>query len=160
MDKSMNIVVLYDSLYGNTKKIAEACANAFASSYTVKTVPVSEAAAIQWQGVDLLIVGSPVQGGRPTAALQEWLKKIPPQALKDVQAAAFDTRFLEKDQKLALRLLMKTIGYAAPRIADGLRAKGARVTAPVEGFIVDDKKGPLRDGELERAASWAKGLVQ
>jgi hypothetical protein len=29
---------------------------------------------------------------------------------------------------------------------------------PGEGFFVNGKEGPLKEGELERAASWAKEL--
>jgi flavodoxin I len=54
---------------------------------------------------------------------------------------------------------MKVIGYAAPKIAKSLIAKGGRQVAPPEGFIVLDKEGPLRDGELERAAAWARDVV-
>jgi hypothetical protein len=54
---------------------------------------------------------------------------------------------------------MKVIGYAAPRISSGLQAKGGRLAAAPEGFIVEDKEGPLKQGELERAASWARSLV-
>jgi hypothetical protein len=55
---------------------------------------------------------------------------------------------------------MKIIGYAAPRIAGGLQAKGGRLAAPPEGFFVQEKEGPLKQGELERAASWAKSLAE
>jgi hypothetical protein len=30
---------------------------------------------------------------------------------------------------------------------------------PLEGFFVVDKEGPLRDGELERAAAWGAALA-
>ena len=33
------------------------------------------------------------------------------------------------------------------------------MVATPEGFIVTDTEGPLREGELERAAEWARGLL-
>ena len=53
---------------------------------------------------------------------------------------------------------MRVIGYAAPRIAAALVSKGASLAAPPEGFIVEDKDGPLKAGELERAARWASEI--
>jgi hypothetical protein len=55
---------------------------------------------------------------------------------------------------------MKMGGYAAPRIARALEKKGGNLAAPPEGFFVEDKEGPLKAGELERAAGWAKELAK
>jgi hypothetical protein len=110
-------------------------------------------------GLNVLIVGSPTQGGRPTKPVAALLDAIPANALQQTRAAAFDTRFAAADHGFGLRILMKVIGFAAPRIASKLRAKGGRMAAPPEGFIVRDREGPLKDGELERAAAWARGLA-
>ncbi len=53
---------------------------------------------------------------------------------------------------------MKMGGYAAPRIVEALKKKGGNLVVPPEGFLVKDREGPLKEGELERAATWAKGL--
>jgi len=39
-----------------------------------------------------------------------------------------------------------------------LKGKGGYLTAQPDGFIVEDSEGPLKKGELERAASWAKKI--
>jgi hypothetical protein len=46
------------------------------------------------------------------------------------------------------------------RIANNLKGKGGNLVAPPEGFFVTGKEGPLKEGELERAAGWAKGIVE
>jgi flavodoxin I len=51
-------------------------------------------------------------------------------------------------------------GYAAGRIARNLKGKGGTLVASPEGFFVTGTKGPLREGELERAAGWAKGILE
>ena len=51
-------------------------------------------------------------------------------------------------------------GFAADAIAKYLKGKGANLVVPAEGFFVTGRKGPLKNGELERAASWAKSLVK
>ncbi|MDP2871380.1 MAG: hypothetical protein Q8P31_02435 [Bacillota bacterium] len=52
----------------------------------------------------------------------------------------------------------RIFGYAAPRIATALTAKGGNPVAPPEPFIVKDKEGPLERGETERAAGWAREI--
>lgn len=59
---------------------------------------------------------------------------------------------------MGLRLLMSVIRTAAERIAKALVKKGGRLVAEPEGFIVEQKEGPLKQGELERARLWAKGI--
>lgn len=155
----MKVLIIYDSMYGNTEKIAKAIAGAFISSDKAKILRTSEAPSWDLKSINLLIVGSPTHGGKPTPDLQRFLDQIPADALKDISIASFDTRFLEKDQGFALRLLMRTIGYAASRIADSLKSKGGKIVVPPEGFIVKAKEGPLAQGELERAKTWVKQIL-
>lgn len=153
----MRTLIIHDSLYGNTEKIAREIGNHIPLS---KVISVKEAVVSDLKSIDLLIIGSPVHGGRPKQDLQSFLNQIPKNGLKDVSVAVFDTRFLEKNQNFALKLLMKAIGYAAPKIAETLKNNGARLTSPPQGFIVNGKSGPLADGELERAKSWAMQLIK
>jgi hypothetical protein len=55
-----------------------------------------------------------------------------------------------------LRFLVKVGGYAAPSIAKRLGLAGGRLVVPPEGFAVTGTEGPMKQGELERAAEWAK----
>jgi hypothetical protein len=89
------------------------------------------------------------------------LNRMPPKALSNVKVAAFDTR-LKADEldSAGLRFIVKTGGYAAKRIADRLKKAGGRLIAPPEGFCVEDTEGPLRRGELDRAAEWATTLLK
>jgi len=157
----MKILIIYDSLFGNTKVIAQAIAEAStAANNQVIITGLNEASLVDLKAVSLLIVGSPTQGGRPTPALQKFLEQIPAKALNQVNVAALDTRFLEEDQGFGLRILMKVIRYATPRIADSLKSKGGTLIAPPEGFIVKAKEGPLADGEVERAKTWAQLILK
>lgn len=151
----MKTLVVYDSAYGNTEKVAQAIADALAASGEVTKSQVGEVNPLALAAIGLLIVGSPTQGGRPTPAMQAFLNKIPANALKNVGVTAFDTRFSAQSKGIGMRLLLKFVGYAAGRIADRLQAKGGYLTIPPEGFIVEGKEGPLKPGELARAAAWA-----
>lgn len=155
----MNVLIVYDSAYGNTEKIAVALADTVTLPDTATITLVRKPHNLLFDDYDLVVVGSPTQGGRPTQKIQDFIAEMPSDCLAQKYAAAFDTRFDIDKQNLGLRMLMKTIGYAAPRISAGLHAKGARLVAKPEGFIVSDKEGPLEDGELERAQTWMRNVV-
>jgi flavodoxin I len=146
----MKALVIYDSLYGNTEQIAKAIGGAIGEE--VKVVKVGEANVAELGSYDLLIIGSPTQGGRHTPAMKTFLDSIPADALKNKSVASFDTRLKT--------VFVKLFGWAANRIADALKEKGANLIAPGEGFFVKATKGPLVDGELERAAAWARGIAE
>ena len=152
----MKAFIIYDSTYGNTEKIAHAIGQGLAGE--IKLMRIGEAKPAQLKTCDLLIVGSPVHGGRATPELDEFIKQIPENSLDGVSVAAFDTRFEAEEQGVGLRILMRVIRYAAPRIAKALVKKGGILVADPEGFIVENKEGPLRQGELERATKWATQL--
>jgi flavodoxin I len=152
----MKAYVIYDSTYGNTEKIAQAIGNGLTGE--VKVQRIGEADPTELATCNLLIVGSPVHGGRATPELDAFIKQIPTTSLEGVSVAAFDTRFEAEEQGAGLRILMSVIRYAAPRIAKALEKKGGILVAEPEGFIVENKEGPLKQGELERATKWATQL--
>lgn len=157
---NLKALVIYDSKFGNTERVAKAIARAAPQAGEVKALHVGKARPADLVGLKLLIVGSPTHGGRPTPAIQEFIASLPVNTLKDISVAAFDTRFAAKDHGFGLRLVMKTIGFAAGRIAKALQAKGGQLKSLPEGFIVDDTEGPIRHGELDRAATWARSILQ
>ena len=144
----MKYLIVYDSTYGNTEKIARAIGAALTGD--VKVQKAGEVNIAELASYDLLVIGSPTYGGRPMPTVADFLGKIPDDAVKGKNVAAFDTRIPTKFAKL--------FGYAADRIAKSLKDKGANLMVPAEGFFVNGKSGPLKDGEEARAATWAKGL--
>lgn len=154
----MKALVVYDSVYGNTEKIALAITGALGDSDEVKTLRAAEVNVYDLEGLDLLIVGSPTQGGRPIKATKAFLDTITQETLKNVRVACFDTRFSEQDSGFWLRLIVKFFGYAAGRIEKKLVTKGGKQVIAPEGFIVEGTEGPLKEGELEKAAEWGKQI--
>ena len=146
----MKALVVYDSLHGNTEKIARAIGDAISSETEVLRVSVVNSSELKPS--DLLIVGSPTHGGRPTSAIQDFLKKIPESTVNGINVAAFYTRFS--------MTWLKLFGFAAKKIANTLEKKGGNLVLPPEGFFVKGTEGPLEEGELERAATWAKLAVK
>jgi flavodoxin I len=145
----MKVLIVYDSSYGNTEQIARAIASAITGE--AKVLRAGEVNVAELNSYDLLVIGSPTQGGRPMSSVVELLAKIPESAIKGKNVAAFDTRIA----------LAKLFGFAAVRIAKNLKEKGAVAIVPPEGFNVTAGKVPkLKEGELERAANWAKTLIK
>lgn len=152
----MRALVVYDSQWGNTEAIARAVGAVLGAETRVERA--GNLRPRDLADLELLVVGSPTQGGRPLASVTQLLAELSRDALTTTHAAAFDTRLPAAERGFALRLLMRTIGYAAPRIAKALEAKGARLVVPPEGFLVEDKEGPLKPGERERAVLWAASM--
>lgn len=164
----MNALVVYDSQYGNTQLLAEAIAQAIGdargSPEDVKLLRASEVKPEHLAALELLVVGSPTQRFRPTPATTSFLGSIPVHGLEGVRVAAFDTRInVPEVESRALSFFVWLFGpaaYAAKHIANGLEKRGGDMLVPPEGFFVKGTEGPLQDGELPRAASWAWTLVE
>lgn len=151
----MKTLVIYDSMFGNTEKVAQAIGGALGA----RVIRVGEVKPEQLTGLETLIVGSPTQKFQPLEPIKAFLKAIPNGALKGVQVAAFDTRadVAEVNSRI-LTVFVKLFGYAAEPIARQLVKKGGTQALPPAGFFITGKEGPLKAGELERAAAWAQQL--
>jgi hypothetical protein len=170
----MRAVVVYESIYGNTRAVAQAIAEGLGDHAEVAVLPVSAAGADALAGADLLVVGGPThmhglstsfsrrsaaqaaaEDGDHTAldphategpGLRAWLSALP---RSERSAAAFDTR-LDRAAMLT--------GTAARGIARRLRHHGHAIVAEPESFFVTESEGPLEDDELTRARAWGAAL--
>jgi flavodoxin I len=153
----MNTLVIYDSIFGNTEKIAQAIGTALGC--TVRKVNAVQPADLN--GIKLLIVGSPTRAFGATPAMKSFLSGLPAGSLTGVRTAVFDTRYTVKT-KAKMPPILKTMagifGYAAEKMAKTLVKKGATMVGEPGWFSVDNSEGPLSAGELERAAAWAGQL--
>lgn len=153
----MSILIVYDSIYGNTAQVAHAMAEAVPGA---RAVPVGDAAGLDLSGVALLVAGSPTRGFRPTPGMQEFIDGLGDDMLAGRRAAAFDTRLdLETVHPAPLRWVMDVGGYAATTIERMLADKGCVMTGKPAGFLVGSPEGPLRAGEIERARDWLRALA-
>ncbi len=160
-----HVLVVYESMFGNTKTIAEAVADGLSAYAAVELVEVGAAPATLPVGVDALVVGGPTHAfgmsrasTREDAARQaqgtvvssgigirEWLESLAP---GDVTAAAFDTRIKWP----------RVPGSAAHGAERHLRHRGFRILAKAETFWVQGSPGPLYGGEADRARRWGEKL--
>ena len=141
----MKTLIIYDSNYGNTKKIAEI----IAKELSAKAISVLDFKQSDLEGIDLLICGSPINGWKPSEKMQDFLANLKESQLKGIKATSFDTRV-----KLFIH------GDAAKKIAKKLEEAGAEIIIEPEVFYVKGKEGPLFDGETEKATEWAKEIKE
>jgi flavodoxin len=122
---------------------------------------VSEADPTGFENYDLVIIGAPTQSAGPSPKTKNLLQNIDRSIIRGKPIAAFDTRLTESafDKKWLSKLVF-AMGFAAPKIARDLRKKGARVIGTPGDFYVTGSEGPLKDGEIERAAAWAKNVIR
>lgn len=146
----MRALVVYDSTWGNTEKIATAIAAGIGGG--TRAIRVGSVDVKEYEGIDLLVLGSPVQGGRATESMQNHIKSIPQAVVQKLNVATFDTRMAMKFAKL--------FGNAAVRMADELKGVGSTLNSMPQGFVVKGRSGPLAEGELERATKWGEELAK
>lgn len=164
----MKALVVYESMWGNTRRVAEAVADGLRESMDVEVVAVDEAPTEPGADIGLVVAGGPTHAfsmsrvttrtdamthgagqGNPQLGLREWLDKLPvgqhPQRI-----ATFDTRVAK------MRHLPGSAARAAAKVA---HSHGFERAQHVESFYVDDMEGPLLDGELDRATAWAREIA-
>lgn len=121
----MKGLVVYDSVFGNTERVAHAIGEALGPEGDVETLSVGDVNPEQLTGMDVLIVGSPTRVFQPTGGTKKFLNRIPAGGLKGVKVAGFDTRLSMEDTDSALLAsLVRLFGYAAEPIATRLKKRG------------------------------------
>jgi len=166
--------VVFESMYGNTHKIADEIGHGMGVISTVGIGTTRDIGPDDVAQADLLIVGGPthVHGMMSNAsrrgaieaaetddtialdasvdavALRQWIKELPKRNAG--LCATFDTR-LDKSAIIT--------GSAAKDIAKRLDRHGFTVVAEPESFFVADSEGPLLEGEAHRARLWGETLV-
>jgi flavodoxin len=151
MERSMKALVVYDSHFGYTEKIARAIAAELAKTVEVDVVHVGDPGSHTVRGYDLVLVGGPTEGHGLTVPMREWLTRVGPDTLAGIGVAAFDTR-------LAWPKILS--GSAASSIAPHLTEASGYLVVEPESFIVHGKENPDPDAAaLEHVQTWVKQVL-
>ena len=164
-------LVVYESVFGDARAIAHAVTEGLSTSVRTDVVAASEAPAEIDADVRLLVVGGPNHAlGMPRPStregavkqydavipdtgtgLHEWLEtvRLPHDGIAGV---AFDTRGSGHP-------MLSKMDHAARTEEKLLHRAGAKVVARAEHFFVVDTKGPLVEGEEDRARQWGRSLA-
>ena len=144
----MNALVVYYSKFCNTKRVAEAIAETWQSAGSVRVMSADQLTASDINDVDLLVVGTPTHVANLPKELRTILEALPKRVLKGVRVGAFDTSY-----KMNWFVNLFT---AAKPLNRKLRQLGGKQIVPSKSFFVVEKQGPLYEGEIERAKTWAE----
>jgi Flavodoxin len=170
----MKAVVAYESIYGNTRLVAEAVAAGLQPLGEVQVMSVNHGDTGAADGADVLVVGGPthMHGLATTMSRQQAAQAADEEEEVSVEPGATDGPGLRKwlthrsgDGRLAAafdtRLDRSPVltGAAARGIAKRLRRRGYELIADPESFLVEDSEGPLAEGELDGARAWGQSLV-
>lgn len=161
----MRALVVYESMFGNTEKVARAIGEGIGASMHADVVEVGAAPDTVPADVTLLVVGGPTHAfsmSWPTTrrdaaqrattvvsrdrGIREWLGGLPA-TTTGTEATTFDTR-----------VTTRITGSAARAASHRLYRLGYRLTAAFTSFRVADVAGPLVDGEVDRARDWGRAL--
>jgi hypothetical protein len=165
----MRALVVFESMFGDTQKVAESIASGLRPEMDVVVCEVAAAPSLAEVPIDLLVIGGPTHAFRMSSAetrsaaqkkteetlvstttgIRDWIRSQADHTIRP-PAATFDTRF-----KHSRRLT----GSAARNARRKMRKEGFEFIAPAESFFVDGERGPLHPGELDRAFQWGESLA-
>ena len=175
MSDTARALVVYESMYGNTEKIASAICAGLRQSVHTEMVPAHQAPTVLPGDVRLLVVGGPTHAFSMSRAstrqearkqhevvmpieigIREWLGMLTDNTRSSsrrrgtrVDVATFDTR-IAKVRRLP--------GSAARSAAKVLHRLGYRSSLGSASFFVDESTGPIREAEIDHARRWGEEL--
>jgi menaquinone-dependent protoporphyrinogen IX oxidase len=153
----MKGIVIYDTSYGNTKRIAEAIAETLKESgIEVDLFYVKDVKKLSAKNYSFLVLGSPTKFGTMSLAVRFFLGKVKSGEWMNKSFAAFDT---ENPENVERSQAENKEWSAAEKIAEKLRDKKMNQLLPVLKAIVFGQKGPLKEGEIERTKDYARQIA-
>jgi len=148
----MKGIIVYDTSYGNTKKIAETIAETLEESeIEVDLFYVKDVKKLSAKDYDFLVLGSPTRFGTMSFAIKFFLGRVKNEEWTNKPFTAFDTENPENMEKKEWS--------AAEKIAEKLRDKKMNQLLPVLKAAVLGQKGPLKEGEIDRTKEYAREIA-
>ena len=144
------VSIVVESKFGNTAKVAEAIAKSLTDSGfgEVTVSRISEADAASSARADVILIGSPNHVGSPTRTVKKFMKVMSKNDLSGKSMAFFDT-YIGKDVGKAVRKMESDMAS---------RNSQVRIVSPGLSLRVKSMKGPLDEGEIDKAAEFAGTL--
>lgn len=154
---AMKTLIIFDSFFGNTEKIANAVSKHFKQEET-SIIRIADFKPEHLKGVSTVIIGSPTRKFSPTELITKFINEHGSK-LAGLNCAAYDTRIdLDTIKSGLAKFFVSKGGYAANTMAKKLTKLNANLLLPGEGFLVTGEQGPLKEGEIERAEEWGKKI--
>jgi len=133
-------IVIYDSKFGNTEKIARALSEGMKKEgLDVDCLRIDNVDPNKLAEYEMLAIGAPTQVLDISKPMKEFLRKLEKLDLRNKKAFAFDTR-----------LKSRFAGSAAKGIENKLKKLHMTIIKPYASAIVKGTEGPLEEGAEER----------
>jgi menaquinone-dependent protoporphyrinogen IX oxidase len=151
----MKVLIVYDTKYGNTEKVAKLIAEGITSTEgnevivnNVKDVNLKKEASY-----DLILIGSPNHFGRHIGSIKKFINKIPKSQLKVNAYAVFDT-YITADYEKAVKKMEEQIS----ELMSDLEKASPGLSIKVEG--TGASKGPIVNEDLPKCKEFGIKLVK
>ena len=158
----MKVLIVYDTKYGNTEKVAKLIAEGITSTdgnealvNNVKDVNLKKD-----NSYNLILIGSPIHFGKHVGSVKKFINKLPKSQVKVNAYALFDTYMGDESEtaeegicsyKRMLEKMEKQINEVMPdlkKVSPGLSIK------------VDGMKGPIANEDLPKCQDFGIKLIQ
>lgn len=148
----VKVLVVYDTKYGNTKRVAETIVEGINEIERVEAVlkepeQMEPAEALDY---DLILIGTPNHYGGPTGGIKEFIDGLEKIGLKGKTGTIFDTYlgagFFEK----AVKRMERRINEKVP---------GLKLIVPGLSIRVEKSRGPIVEGELPKCREFGKKIA-
>jgi len=148
----IKVIVVYESKYGNTKRVAETIMEGIREVQGAETV-LNELKEVDLNKIaeyDVILIGSPNHYGGPTKSVSEFIDKLEKLNLEGRHFAVFDTYLGKGFFEKAAKRMEKRINEKAP---------GLKQIGPVLSIEVQGSKGPIVEGELPKCKEFGKKIA-
>jgi flavodoxin len=134
-------IVIYESVFGNTKRAAEAIIEGMKGAGVEATVSTpKELGPNQLSDFDAIIIGSPNHMGGATRGIKKFIDKLGKLKPEGKLVAVFDT-YAGREYEKAVKKMEKQLGEKAP---------GLKIASPGLSIRVEGMRGPISEGELPK----------
>jgi flavorubredoxin len=149
---TVKVIVVYESKYGNTKRVAETIIDGIKEAGEIET-SIKELKQVNLEKIpeyDAILIGSPNHIGGPTRGIKGFIDKLGEMQLQGKMFAVFDT-YMGRDFEKAVKKMEKQINEKVP----GLKQIAAGLSIKVQGV-----KGPIAENELSKCREFGKRIAQ
>jgi len=151
----MKTLIVYDSFFGNTEKVANKLYEILSKSQKAKLAHVSEAQNLPIEAYDLIVVGSPTRYYKPTGAIVSFVREL---KTTPVNVAFFDTR-LDAEGHWLMGPMERIFKFASDTMETLVRNTNAKQMISSLGVYVTGTEGPIARNAMKDVENWAKLLT-
>ena len=152
VNEMVKVIVVYDTKYGNTKRVAEKIMEGLGEVEGIDTIirDVKETDPKKAADYDAILIGSPTHFGGPVRGINKFIDKLGKLDLKAKWVAVFDT-YLGEDFEKSVKKMESRISEKVPKLK--------RITSGLS-IRVDGMKGPVTEGEFPKCIDFGKRIAK